>query len=151
MEMDRSFTRQLPMPWVLESPFTRELLVDHDINGKSRFFLYDPWHAIHLGVGKIWAACGIIMLTELITESNMEKRMAYISQLYRAFCRSNKLDPILRKIDLRTFGTVAEPVGNWSKAAVTSNMLLFIENFCMDHSEMIQSNERLRIYVSLSC
>lgn len=149
--MDQAFIVQLPLPWVREAPMTRELLVDGAINGKSRFHYLDAWHCVHLGVGKTWAACGVMMLQALLPESNMEARIANIAQEYKGFCWRMHLDPIIRKIDVHTFGGTTDPVGTWSKAAVTSNFLMFIEEFCDKHSEHIQRDERLRVFVSLPC
>lgn len=148
MEMDRSFTEPMSLPWIMESPFTRELLVDNDYNGKSRFHLLDPWHCVHLGIGKAWVACGVIMLQSILEGGTQDERIKTIANAYRTYCRSRKLDPIIRKIDLSTFGTAGEPSGCWSKAAVTSNFMQFLEAFCSENSEKIQRDERLRVFVS---
>ena len=147
-EMDRSFTEQMSLPWVLESPFTRELLVNTDYNGKSKFHLLDPWHCIHLGIGKSWVACGVIMLQSIIENGTQDERIKTIAHGYRTFCRSRKLDPVIRKIELSTFGSATEPNGCWSKAAVTSNFMQFLEAFCHENFEKIQRDERLRVFVS---
>ena len=146
--MDQSYVEELPQPWERESPMTRELLVDGDVNGKNRFHAIDPWHCIHLGIGKTWTACGVIMLQRLVPGSNQEERIANFGAAYKAFCKRCKLDPILRKIDLHTFGTATEPIGCWSKASVTSNWMMFLEDFCREHWDEIQGDQRLHNFVS---
>ncbi|CAK9040131.1 unnamed protein product [Durusdinium trenchii] len=146
--MDRAFVEQLPVPWDMEGPMTRELLVDGSVNGKARFHCVDPWHVLHLGVGKSWVASGIMMLERLITESSMDKRIEVIAREYQAYCKLHKLDPVVRKIDLSTFGGGGsnEANGSWSKAAVTSNFMLFLQDYCERRSAEIERDERLRAY-----
>ena len=146
--MDKSFVDVLPQPWDRESAMTRLLLVDAEVNGKSRFFCIDPWHCIHLGIGKTWTACGMFMLQRFLPGSNQEDRIANFGALYKAYCKQRKLDPILRKIDVHTFGAATEPIGTWSKATVTSNWMMFLGEFCQEHWEEIQGDERLRNFVS---
>ena len=59
-----------------------------------------------------------------------------------------KLDAILRRVDIHTFGTTTEPLGAWNKAAVTSNFMMFLDDFCDQHNDEIQHDERLRMFVS---
>ena len=143
-----SYEMELPAPWERESPMTRELFTDRSPNGKARFHLIDPWHTIHLGIGKSWVASGIIMIQALLPQSCMDDRIGYIASKYKTFCREHKLDAIVRKIDLSTFGSTSDPIGTWNKAAVTSNFMMFLEHFCEEHSEMIQPDVRLRVFVS---
>ena len=63
--MEDALKHELPEPWDHESPMTRELFVDGSCNGKTRFHCIDPWHCIHLGVGKTWVAAGVMLLSEL--------------------------------------------------------------------------------------
>ena len=146
--MDQSYCVPQPVPWDRESPFTRELYHDASPNGAQRFHCLDPWHTIHLGVGKHWIGCGAFMLQRLIPMRNMDQRIEELGLQYKAFCRENKLDPILRAIDLRTFGGPTTPIGSWNKAAVTSNMMLFFEHFCDQWSDSIQRDERMNNWVS---
>ena len=146
--MDESFLVEIPPPWDREGPMTRELLVDGRINGKARFHVVDPWHSIHLGIGKAWAACGIMLLQDKLPQSSMDQRIDYIAAEYKAFCKEHHLDPILRRIDVSTFGGATDPSGSWNKAACTSNWMLFLEAFCEKHSAIVQGDERLRVFAS---
>jgi hypothetical protein len=66
------------------------------------------------------------------------------------FCKRNKLDPVIRKLDIFTFGGIGDKERNgcWNKAAVTSNLLMYLEEFCKEKTEMIQGDENLRIFAS---
>ncbi|CAK9002251.1 unnamed protein product [Durusdinium trenchii] len=146
--MDQAFTVELPVPWDRESPMTRELLVDNSCNGKNRFHCIDPWHALHLGIGKAWVASGIMMLQHLVPETQVDKRMRAIGAEYRSFCRRQKLDPVIRRIDIHSFGGggANEANGTWNKAAVTSNFMMFLQEFCEQRAAMVEGDERLRIF-----
>ena len=145
--MDQAFQVELPLPWTRESPLTRELLVDGSVNGKTRFYQLDVWHSIHLGIGKTWIGGGVMMLSTLVPGSNHDERISVIASEYLAFCREARLDPIIRRIDSRTFGTTTDPTGTWSKAGVTSSFMLFLQQFCEKRAEAIQCNDRFRVFV----
>ena len=149
--MEESYQYQLPDPWDRESAFTRLLLVDGAVNGKARFHVIDPWHMLHLGIGKAWAASGVLLLQALVGESNVEKRIAVVAAEYKEFCKREKIDPIIRKIDLSTFGGGGsnEANGAWHKAAITSNWLRFLEDYCTRTIDLRTASEKIRIFVPI--
>lgn len=148
--MDESYTTPLPVPWAKR--------VNHDpaladwrggVNGKSRFHGIDPWHMIHLGIGKSWIGSGVMLLQKTIGESNVDKRIAVISSEYKAFCKREGLDPILRRMDVHTFdGKTSDPNATWNKAAITSNSLLFLEDYMKRNAEVVLADHQLRVFVS---
>ena len=146
--MTESHSVELEMPWEIESPLTKYLLHDGGVNGKQRFHAFDVWHSLHLGVGKSWAAGAVMKLSKLVAGSNAELRIGVIAHEYRVFCRQKKLDPVIRKIDIHTFGGGGseEPNGSWNKAAVTSNFLMFLEDFMTRNADMLTTPE-LRVLV----
>ncbi|CAK9096867.1 unnamed protein product, partial [Durusdinium trenchii] len=145
--MDASYVEEIQTPWSRESPLTRLLLHDAGPNGKSKFHQMDIWHAIHLGIGKSWIASGVLMLQKIIPESNIDKRVAVIAAGYKDFCKREKIDPVIRRIDKETFGQSSkERTGSWNKAAVTSNFMRYLEDFCREHAEQIRGDERLKIF-----
>lgn len=149
-EMDRSYTEVLPLPWGRESALTRLLLHDGGFNSKQRFHVLDVWHSFHLGIGKSWVASGAMMLQQLIPLPTVDERIAEMSRGYRLFCSRNHISPVINKLDIFSFGGRGnvERNGAWNKACVTSNLMLYLEDFCQQHSEEIQHDARLRIFVS---
>lgn len=130
-------------------PLTQLLLVDSSFNGKARFFKVDTWHNLHLGVGKSWISSCILMLSNILPGGRLDARIAVMSQQYLNFCRDNHLNKLVQKLDKSLFGGgSAEPVGSWSKAAFTSNLMLFVEHFCNQHAREVQSDETLRSCVT---
>lgn len=148
--MDDSYKIPLPEPWERESAFTRLLLQDGAPNGKSRFFHIDPWHMLHLGVGKSWTAGGVFLLQALIAESSIDKRIAVIAREYKAWCKREKVDPIIRRIDVHTFGGGGsnEANGAWHKAAITSNWLRFLEDYCDRNVKLDTASQKIRVFAS---
>lgn len=147
--MDDSYVTEHPPPWSRESAFTRYLMVDKDTNGKAKFHQIDPWHMMHLGVGKSWSASGLMLLQEQVDEPNQDLRIAVLSNEYKQFCKRAKLVAHIKKIDRYTLGGGGsnEPNGTWNKASVTSNMLLFLEDYCNRNSEILKGNQQLEIFV----
>ena len=146
--MDQSRTMELPEPWLVEAPFTRLLLHDGGFNGKSRFHCLDIWHCVHLGIGKSWVASAAMELQKLIPESNLDKRLGVLSTKYRAYCKREGLVSVISKIEKETLGFAkTERTGSWTKASVTSNLMMFLEDLCDEFGEEIQRDEFLRIIV----
>lgn len=146
--MEQSHCAAFPAPWAREGVMTRMLLTDGAVNGKQRFHKIDCWHALHLGVGKSWAAGALLLMSSLVPEGNIDKRNASLSSQYRTFCKREKLDPITRAFDKHSFGASGESNGTWNKAAVTSNLLKFVESWCTSNYDAVMDDERLRIVVS---
>lgn len=143
--MDQACLAEIPPPWERECPMNRELLMNTGPNGKARFHLIDPWHTIHLGVGKVWVGCGVMLLQDLLPQSTLDQRISFIGTAYKTYCRQHKLNAILRKIDVHTFAGTKDPIGTWHKASITSNWMMFLESYC---DQIDLPNERLRVFVS---
>lgn len=145
--MDESHRSELPHPWDREASFTRRLMMDNSVNAKSRFHKFDAWHCLHLGVGKAWVASSMMLLQPLVDGSSIEKRIATMSSEYRSWCRREHIDLILTKFDRNSFGGSKEALGSWNKAAVTSNLLRFLEYFIGTKREEVFASERLKVVV----
>ena len=147
--MNQAHAEEIEEPWDREPSFTQLLLHDNGPNGKAKFHCLDVWHCIHLGIGEAWVAGAAMELQGLLEESSIDRRLAIMSQKYKTFCKQNGLVSVINKLDKDTFGaTKADRTGSWNKAAVTSNLMLFLENLCEEHAEQIQHDEVLRIIVS---
>lgn len=140
-----------PLPWQRASPLNRELLGDASCNGAPRFHKVDMWHAYHLGVGKAWGAAGLLMIQDFFDGSSMDERFKNLTASYKSFCRETKLTAHIGKIDkyLCGGGGSNEPLGTWSKAAVTTNICLFIESFFAENPGVMNNDEG--IYYMVPC
>ena len=146
--MKASHREEIELPWVRESVFTKKLYQDGSINGRQRFFKYDLWHCWHLGAGKHWCGCGLLLMSQVVPGNNADLRFAYISQKYQEFCRRQKLTSFITRIDQHTCSATGGE-GSWNKAAVTSNMSLFLEDLCEQHAELVAGNRRLEYLEAL--
>lgn len=148
--MRSSHAEMIAEPWVRECSLTRKLFHDAAVNGKARFHKYDLWHCFHLGAGKHFLGSGLMLLQVVVPGPNIDQRFATISAAYAEFCRRNGITRIIGKIDQYLCGfTLPEPQGTWSKAAVTSNICLFVEDYLSRHPEMIRGHQRLQLFVTL--
>ena len=94
------------------------------------FFLTDPWHNLHLGVLKRFIGSSMVAIVEsgalpsLPPVRSVDKRFEWLTELYMAYCRSQKVSPWLQEISRDTMGfpsSTVEPVGRWTKAVVSTD------------------------------
>ena len=149
--MAESREHALPVPWFREAAMTRMLIHDSGCNGKPRFYKLDLWHGFHLGIGKSWAAGGLLMIQQFLEGGNMDDRFKQMSAMYVQFCKANKIDKIISKIDkyLCGGGGSAEPLGTWNKAAVTTNLCLFMEWFFTENPDVVTHDDG--VYYMVTC
>lgn len=145
--MTEAYELRLPVPWNREAAFTRLLLKDASINGSARFHKVDLWHSVHLGVGKSWIASSLLVLASRITEGTIDDKFRVFNEKYMAFCRKKKLDKLISKLDKHYCGPggSAEAIGTWNKAALTSNLCMFLEDLCADFRELVQKHKVLKL------
>ena len=142
-----SYEKVLPEPWVEESPWTTLLLTDMSPQGSSRFWKPDIWHTVHLGIGKDFAASALVLASTLMEGTNQETRFERLTSLYRLYCKATKKVKYINKIDKDTVGGAGkndEPSASWNKAAVTVNMLQFIQHLSEKYKDGFQTNARLK-------
>lgn len=145
--MTEAYELRLPVPWNREAAFTRLLLKDASINGSARFHKVDLWHSVHLGVGKSWIASSLLVLASRITEGTIDDKFRVFNEKYMAFCRKKKLGKLISKLDKHYCGPggSAEAIGTWNKAALTSNLCMFLEDLCADFRELVQKHTVLKL------
>ncbi len=142
-----SYEKVLPEPWVEESPWTTLLLTDMSPQGSSRFWKPDIWHTGHLGIGKDFAASALVLASTLMEGTNQETRFERLTSLYRLYCKATNKVKYINKIDKDTVGGAGkndEPSASWNKAAVTVNMLQFIQHLSEKYKDGFQTNARLK-------
>lgn len=141
--MEATHHRQIDLPWDREASFTRRLWHDASTNGKPRFHKMDLWHGFHLGIGKAWAAAGLLMVQGFLPGSSIDDRFKELTALFTAFCREHKINKIISKVDKYMCGGGGnnEPVGTWNKAATTTNLCLFLEHFFEQNQQVLGKDQ----------
>ena len=147
MGMKQAHDERLPDPWNREAAFTRLLMKDCSLNGSARFHKPDLWHSVHLGVGKAWAASSLLLLASKMGGRNIDAKFEIINSAFVSFCKANKLTKYISKVDKHMCGGGGsnEAIGTWSKASVTTNLCLFIEDFCKLHPDIVDADERVQL------
>lgn len=87
---------------------------------------------MHLGIGKSFAASSLVVFATFLPGNDVDERFEHMSALYAQYCKSKHLDRLVQKLDIHMCGGggSSEAIGTWNKAALTSNLCLFIERLC---------------------
>ena len=124
-------------------PWSREPTILGDIplqpSQPERFFLTDLWHNWHNGLAKIWTASVIVMLlySGVMPGNSIPERLKWMSGQFTRFCRGAKITPHMREFtrDNLSFETFnSPPQGLWSKASVSTHVMLFLQSFFGRHA-----------------
>lgn len=122
------------LPWDTEPIILQGLPVDP--NAKESFFKTDCWHNFHLGLSKHFVASALVSAMERLhcfPNPSVESRMQFLTQDFLAFCRRKKINPYLKEISRDSLSFLTNkscPVGRWSKGAVATQFMQYLEDFC---------------------
>ena len=78
----------------------------------------------------------ILLITHFFDDSSWDAKFARLTRLYFQFCKDEKLTPYIQEINRDTFNFDSEksfPVGHWSKGAVSTNMMMFLQKLLQDY------------------
>jgi len=119
-------TMGVKLPWV-QCPAVIKNLV-HDCGDPAAFFKSDIWHVVHLGFGRSWVASTVQLVLQQLPCSNLEEKWEYLTEDYLRWCHDNKKQAHISKISpyLMSYGDHGGAMGNWHKAALTTNFLQWI-------------------------
>ena len=98
------------------------------------FFKHDFWHNWHNGVAKNYIASAFVVINQArLLGNSIDARFQSLTTLYKDYCSRVKLSPYLKELSRDTFNmetTKVFPVGSWNKAVVSTQLMLFLEDFC---------------------
>ena len=102
------------------------------------FFKHDFWHNWHNGVAKVYIASAfvVINMARVVPGNSIDARFEALNKDYHCFCKMNKISAYLKDINRDTFGMDTAqvfPNGSWNKAAVSTQLMLFLGDFCQRH------------------
>ena len=122
-------------PWAAESPpriFEGLPLTPAD---RMNFFKSDVWHNWHLGMSKHFLGSAFATLVEggfhALPGGSIDSKFQALTAMYLEFHRDRNRSPFLTEIsrDTMTFpASTAAPVGRWSKALVSTELMLFLDH-----------------------
>jgi hypothetical protein len=136
----------MEQPWDEVPPIIRG--VPWVTGEEATFFCTDLWHNWHNGLGKIWISCCVVAMVqfEILGPGSVDTRFATLSTAYRAWCRRAKVSSYLSQLTKDTFSFVAStaaPNGSWNKAHCTTQLLLFLADFCQRNQAGFAGNSLL--------
>ncbi|CAK9064128.1 unnamed protein product [Durusdinium trenchii] len=106
----------------------------------AHFFATDLWHNFGLGMGKQWLGSCFVSLIErgdFWVQTSVETKFQFLTSEFKSFCQMKRLSPHMTEISRQTMGwpmSSKTPCGQWSKGAVTTHFMLFLEHFCSVHA-----------------
>ncbi|CAE7199071.1 unnamed protein product, partial [Symbiodinium sp. CCMP2456] len=129
-------------PWDVEPPVLAAIPCLPD--QPEAFFMTDFWHNFHNGLAKFWVANALVMFVfeeGLIPARSIEKKLEWISADFRSYCKRVNITPFLTEFtrdNLSLDSFASYPQGLWSKAEVSTQTMLYLQDFC----ERFDFNER---------
>ena len=107
---------------------------------EASFLKTDLWHNWHNGIGKIWLACSFVMLATLnvLQGGSVDSKFEELTGEFLSWAQRAGISPYLRQLNRDTFSfqtNNSDPQGSWSKAAATTQLMLFLSSFCDDRVE----------------
>ncbi len=130
-------------PWSTPSPL---LQIPHIPGQSPEFFAYDLWHAYHLGVGKVWTATCLALISDTFPDTTIDGRFSRLTDEYLRWCEEQHCSPFLTAITSLTIGwqsRTSYPNGMWSKGHITTSFGNFIRDW-LERADL-RNNELLRM------
>ena len=157
------FSRQAPWraTYLTELPWDRTPAVLEGLPwGPSSegpcFFKHDFWHNWHNGVAKTFIASAFVVLNNagLLMGRSIDARFQSLNEDYKGFCKKARISPYIREISRDTFGMESSqvfPKGTWNKAVVSTQLMLFLSDFCQRFVDGNTDDVLLLAIASLVC
>ena len=125
-------TMMLESPWSSLPPIMRGL--PWTAGEEPSFLKTDLWHNWHNGLGKIWLACSFVMLAtmDILQGGSIDAKFEELTVEFLSWARRFRISPYLRQLNRDSFSFAtnnSNPQGSWSKAAVTTQLMLFLSFF----------------------
>lgn len=119
-------------PWLQTPLFLKHLPVD--LSHPAFHFQGDPWHTVHLGIGRGFIASTTCMALQLVPCRLVEEKWNWLTEHYLLFCKRNSLQPHITKITPQFMGysDAGGPNGMWHKGALTTTLLKWLEKLLQD-------------------
>ena len=121
-------------PWNVRPSILGEIPLERD--REAAFFQTDLWHNWHNGLCKVFLANAVAMFLQepgLIPANSIESKLQWLTVDYRQFCQRKRMTPFLKEFTRDTFAydsAASTPQGMWSKALVSTHLMLWLGDFC---------------------
>ena len=121
-------------PWKVRPPILQGIPID--MTQEAAFFQTDMWHNWHNGLAKYFIAnafASFVTTPNIIPGASIETKFQWLTKDYLSFCGKQKFTAYLREINRDTIGletASSPPQGSWNKAAVSTHLMLYLQDFC---------------------
>ena len=105
------------------------LALPHEATKPARFFCYDLWHSMHLGMGKTFLGSVLALISDCMDGGNIDVRFQHLTNLFLQWAAEHKITPfiaVLSKDSIQWPDRKSYPNGNWSKGHVTTTLMKFV-------------------------
>lgn len=134
--VNASWTRTIgsETPWETEPILLSGLPMEPTC--KELFFKTDCWHNFHLGLAKHFLGSSFVCAVERLDSiqgGSIDSKLEFVTQDFLRFCKENKVNPYMKEISRETLtfpASTACPCGRWSKGAVATQLMQYLEHFC---------------------
>lgn len=127
-------TVEVKDPWNELPPILEGVLVQPGY--LAHFFETDIWHNMHLGCLKHFIGSAFISILERLEHpqlsGSMDTKFMFLTDEFKKFCKSRHISPYMAEISKQTMSwpmASSCPVGAWSKGAVSTHFMIFLEHF----------------------
>lgn len=114
----------------MQVPFER----DGTPGSFAKFFRYDLFHNLHLGVGKTFASSAVCLILELFEGHTIGDAWVKLTEDFQEYCRRVREAPYHKKLTGALFGVNQSfkdcPAGGWNKGDYTRLLLQWFQDFC---------------------
>lgn len=115
-----------------DSPFSSMpvlLALPHEATKPARFFCFDLWHSMHLGMGKTFLGSVLALMSDCMDGGSIDVRFQNLTHLFQQWAADTKTTPyisIISKDSIQWQDRKSYPNGNWSKGHVTTTLMKFV-------------------------
>ena len=130
-------------------PFTEPpvlLKLHHLPTAPAKLFIYDIWHAYHLGLAKTFLASVLALVSDRMLGGNIEMRFDQLTREYLLWCDETKTSSFLTGITKETLGWPDRktfPNGQWSKGHISTALHSFLKSWFSLHANDLAGDTML--------
>lgn len=103
----------------------------------EKFFRFDLFHNVHLGVGKAFISSAVCMVLELLVGYTIGGAFDKLTDDFKDYCQRVKKTPYHKKLTSTLFGVNQSfkdcPAGGWNKGDHTTLLIRWFQDYCERH------------------
>ena len=118
----------------------------------GKFFKFDLFHNLHLGIGRSFIASAVCLCMELINDS-IPRAFETLTLDFRKYCQDHHESPYHKKLSSSLFGVEGGfecvPDGSWNKGDYTRLLLQWFSDYCS--REVVGKTENPMYLLCVAC